>query len=102
MQNNKTISPKLSITTMLLLLVSVMSCSPYKSTWSCKIEKGLGCTSITYADELARKEIILNDSLHTSNIEDKLDSNENKVLITRHYADLQLKPEKEITLEQQG
>ncbi|MEQ9115674.1 MAG: hypothetical protein RLN62_02650 [Rickettsiales bacterium] len=59
-----------------MLLTIVVSCSTYKSNWSCKNPTGLGCTSVFHADELARKHIVLN-----SNTEKK------KVLIKEHYSD---------------
>lgn len=60
----------------LILLSLIVSCSTYKSNWSCKNPTGLGCTSVFHADELARKHIVLN-----SNTEKK------KVLIKEHYSD---------------
>lgn len=35
-------------------------CSQYKSSWSCQADHGIGCSSIGYADQVARKHIILN------------------------------------------
>ena len=45
-----------------LVLISIMlsSCTGYKSTWDCPKVKGIGCSSLEYADEVARKQIILN------------------------------------------
>jgi len=44
------------------LLVLCSSCSSYKSTWDCPKEIGIGCSSIEYADEVAKDQIILNHS----------------------------------------
>ena len=44
----------------LLLLYFLTGCSQYKSSWSCEAEHGIGCSSIGYADQVARKHIILN------------------------------------------
>lgn len=44
---------------MISVLASVSGCSQYKSSWSCPNPEGIGCSSITYADRLARKHIIL-------------------------------------------
>ena len=43
----------------LLTSLALTSCSQYKSSWSCPNPEGIGCSSITYADRLARKHIIL-------------------------------------------
>ena len=44
------------------ILISLMlsSCSGYKSSWDCPKVKGIGCSSLEYADEVARKQILLN------------------------------------------
>ena len=60
----------------LILLSLIVSCSTYKSNWSCKNPTGLGCTSVFHADELARKHIVINSS-----------TEKKKVLIKEHYAD---------------
>ncbi len=45
-----------------LFVASVMlsSCASYKTTWDCPKVKGIGCSSLEYADEIARKQILLN------------------------------------------
>lgn len=42
------------------LILSLSGCSSYKSTWDCPKEIGIGCSSIEYADEVAKEQIILN------------------------------------------
>ena len=44
----------------LISLLFLSSCSTYKSTWDCPIQDGIGCGTIEYADEMARKQIKLN------------------------------------------
>jgi len=44
------------------ILLCLSSCSSYKSTWDCPKETGIGCSSIEYADEVAKEQIILNHS----------------------------------------
>jgi hypothetical protein len=45
-----------------LILISTLlsSCASYKTTWDCPKVKGIGCSSLEYADEIARKQILLN------------------------------------------
>lgn len=47
---------KIAICSILLL----SCCSTYKSTWDCPLAKGIGCSSVEYADEIAKQEIQLN------------------------------------------
>ena len=48
-----------------ILLFSLTSgCSSYKSSWSCPKAKGIGCSSLEYADEMAREQILLNIGKH--------------------------------------
>ena len=44
----------------LILVINLSGCSGYKSTWDCPKVKGIGCSSLDYADEIARKQILLN------------------------------------------
>ncbi len=44
----------------LLMLVTLSSCSSYKTSWDCPKAKGIGCSSLEYADEVAREQIVLN------------------------------------------
>ncbi|MBA8667340.1 hypothetical protein H1Q59_05480 [Holosporaceae bacterium 'Namur'] len=50
-----------SKTLCLLSLLAMTACSSgYKSTWDCPLDKGVGCSSLEYADSIAREQIILN------------------------------------------
>ncbi len=49
-----------NLTRLILISIMLSSCSGYKSTWDCPKVKGIGCSSLEYADELARKQILLN------------------------------------------
>lgn len=42
------------------LALILSSCSSYKTSWDCPKVKGIGCSSLEYADEIARKQILLN------------------------------------------
>ncbi len=44
----------------LLMLGTLSSCSSYKTSWDCPKAKGIGCSSLEYADEVAREQILLN------------------------------------------
>ncbi len=44
------------------ILLCLSSCSSYKSTWDCPKEIGIGCSTIEYADEVAKEQILLNHS----------------------------------------
>lgn len=83
----------LKIIALLLSSSMLCNCSQYKSSWSCKNPEGIGCSSIVYADQVARKNIILNaDSAHK-----RQDSN--IVLIKEHYSDFEKVETKEVELE---
>ncbi len=71
----------------IILIILVSSCSHYKSSWDCANPRGLGCTSIAYADEVARRHIILNDSKM------KLSAT---VLINERYTDFKKQKAKEV------
>ena len=84
-------SLKLKLIFCLLLVVIVPSgCSHYKSSWDCKNPHGLGCTSIAYADEIARKHIILNEDGSTG---------EKTVLINEHYSDFKKYETQEVVIK---
>lgn len=38
----------------------VTGCSGYKTSWDCPKEMGIGCSSLEYADGVAREQILLN------------------------------------------
>jgi hypothetical protein len=42
------------------LALILSSCTGYKTSWDCPKVKGIGCSSLEYADEIARKQILLN------------------------------------------
>jgi hypothetical protein len=48
--------------TLFMVLLFISGCSSYKTTWDCPKAQGIGCSSIEYADEVAREMIILNKS----------------------------------------
>ncbi len=46
---------------LLFFLCSLSACSTsYKSTWNCPKVKGIGCSSVEFADLVAREKIVLN------------------------------------------
>ena len=45
---------------LMLILTSLSNCTSYKTTWDCPKVKGIGCSSLEYEDEIARKQILLN------------------------------------------
>ncbi len=45
---------------LILISITLSSCASYKTTWDCPKVKGIGCSSLEYADEIARKQILLN------------------------------------------
>ncbi len=49
-----------NLTKLVLISIILSSCTGYKSTWDCPKVKGIGCSSLEYADEVARKQILLN------------------------------------------
>ena len=90
----------------LSFLALITGCSQYKSTWSCSNTEGIGCSSISYADLVARKHIILNDSRNhvsqrsTQRKQNRSPAQQNskKVLIKEHYADFEYHPEEEVDI----
>lgn len=69
----------LSKLTLVLLAISLIlsGCSGYKTTWDCPKLRGIGCSSLEYADEIARKQILLNtDKSHKKKV--LIKRNENK------------------------
>lgn len=54
---------------MISLSLTLSSCASYKTSWDCPKVKGIGCSSLEYADEIARKQILLNtDKSHKKNV----------------------------------
>ena len=66
--------PLTAIFFMLITFILIPGCSSYKTSWDCAKAHGIGCSSIEYADEVAREQIILN----------KTNSSTNKILITHN------------------
>ena len=52
----------INIVKLILISITLSSCASYKTTWDCPKVKGIGCSSLEYADEIARKQILLNTS----------------------------------------
>jgi len=85
--------------------------SKYKSSWSCKNPEGIGCSSISHADQIARKHIILNeekkaelgfqDKKHFSNEKSKKpkQNDSKKVLIKGHYSDFEKFKTREVEID---
>ena len=46
--------------TSFLVCLTLTGCSSYKSTWDCPKVKGIGCSSVEYADVIAKEQILLN------------------------------------------
>ena len=44
----------------ILILFTLCSCASYKSTWDCPKVRGIGCSSVEYADAIAREQILTN------------------------------------------
>jgi hypothetical protein len=91
-----------------LVLGGLSNCSQYKSSWSCPNPEGIGCSSITYADQMARKHIILAEPVvvkknHINTKEkDKPRSNPGpkpKILIREHYKDFNYYGKSEIDVD---
>ena len=63
---NKEIMTNKMLITCLAIMFGLSGCSGYKSTWDCPKLKGIGCSSLEYADEVAREQILLN-TINASN-----------------------------------
>lgn len=74
-------------------------CSKYKSSWTCSDPKGIGCSSVRYADQVARKHIILNDDEKQSYLGDKKRLYSNKMLIKEHYSDFKKFETQEVEID---
>lgn len=96
------------ISSVVLILFLVTACSQYKSSWSCRNPEGIGCSSISYADRIARKNIILNDG---DNLEErstlsqqsdhnvKPTQNHKQLLIRERYSDFKKKNQEEVDFD---
>ncbi len=94
------------ISSAVLVLFLVTGCSQYKSSWSCKNQEGIGCSSISYADRIARKNIILNDDNANEYRQDDGQSNvhntknkHKKLLIKERYSDFKKQNQEEVDFE---
>jgi hypothetical protein len=47
-----------------LSALMLSSCASYKSTWDCPKVRGIGCSSVEYADYVAREKILFNKMVH--------------------------------------
>lgn len=56
-------------TASLLMILLLCGCSTYKSNWSCKAPQGIGCSSLEYADQVARDQILLNQTKDAFEVE---------------------------------
>ena len=45
---------------LIFIAIFLSNCAGYKTTWDCPKVKGIGCSSLEYADEIAHKQILLN------------------------------------------
>ena len=86
MRNKRTLN---LVFVLILALAELSGCSQYKSSWSCPNPEGIGCSSITYADQIARKHIILSEPEVSKKNRDKQVGNKDKpkILIREHYKD---------------
>lgn len=98
------IAKKISVAILILFLFS--GCSQYKSSWSCQNPEGIGCSSIGYADMVARKNIILNDDNATeyrkNNGQNSVQNNKKrhkKLLIRERYSDFKKQNQEEVDFE---
>lgn len=91
-----------------LMLFLVTGCSQYKSSWSCRNPEGIGCSSISYADRIARKNIILNDDVDAeqgpevnqqSNHNNKREQRHKKLLIRERYSDFKKQSQVEVDFD---
>lgn len=74
----------------IIAAITLSSCAHYKSSWDCKNPQGLGCTSIEYADEIARRHIILNEGKSEK---------EKIILLKEHYSDFKKYETQEVVID---
>lgn len=112
MLNKKTVhkhitNTRIAVATLLLLGSSLLGgcAKKYKSSWSCKNPEGIGCSSIFYADQIARKHIILNDgqeersSMSGAKGTKSKHKKKSKVLIKEHYSDFEKVGRREVEVD---
>lgn len=78
-----------------LVVFLFTGCSHYKSSWSCRNSEGIGCSSIGYADRIARKDIILNDDDNNNNQKQGY----KKLLIRERYSDFKRQSQAEVDFD---
>jgi hypothetical protein len=62
----------------IMTLLSLCSCASYKSTWDCPKVRGIGCSSIEYADLVAREQILANKGIVQEKLCSECDENKEK------------------------
>ena len=62
----------------MLLLSTLCSCASYKSTWDCPKVRGIGCSSVEYADSVAREQILANQGIAQKKICSECEENKEK------------------------
>ena len=96
------------ISSAFLVLFLVTGCSQYKSSWSCRNPEGIGCSSISYADRIARKNIILNDDNNLEqrstvnkkrNLNNKKQQRHKKLMIRERYSDFKKQDQVEVDFD---
>ena len=65
--------------TSLLLFFSLAGCSTYKTSWDCPKVVGIGCSSVEYADFVAKEQILLNKAA------DKNKHRKDIIILDKHY-----------------
>jgi len=76
----------------LICILGLSGCAKYKQHWSCPNAEGIGCSSVEYADEVARQAIILNQVHVTSKNPKKAKKQKTKVLVNEHEEDFEKQP----------
>lgn len=87
--------------TLILSLFLFTGCAKYKTSWSCKNPEGIGCSSIGYADRIARKSILLNyinTEAEQNNYHD-LKIKHKKLLINERYSDFNKQNMREVDFD---
>ena len=109
LQNTKTIA----LATLMLSSLVTGCAQKYKSSWNCANPEGIGCSSIFYADMIARKHIILNEDSKTRVLSKKKQSGKTsatsrgkrfkksvpKLVIKQHYSDFKKVKTKEVEID---
>lgn len=89
------------ISVVILSLFLFTGCAKYKSSWTCPNPEGIGCSSIGYADRIARKSIILNyinTEAEQNNYQNTVIKHK-KLLINERYSDFKKQNKREVDLD---